>query len=74
MSTVTEVIGARQCGLNVAAISCVTNPTAKRSETKFSHAKVLKIADRVRILAAELLENLAEACEHALKFFIGDVA
>jgi purine-nucleoside phosphorylase len=60
MSTVPEAVVARQCGLNVAAVSCITNPAAGRGKEKLSHAEVLKTADRVKSLAAELLKNFAE--------------
>jgi purine-nucleoside phosphorylase len=59
MSTVPEAIVARQCGLNVAAISCITNLAAGISKEKLSHAEVLETAGRVKILAAKLLENFA---------------
>lgn len=59
MSTVPEAMAARQCGLNVAAVSCITNVAAGVGRAKLSHAKVLKIAGRVRFLAAELLKNFA---------------
>lgn len=59
MSTVPEAMVARQCGLNVAAVSCVTNLAAGRSRKKLSHAEVLETAGRVKVLAAELLKNFA---------------
>jgi purine-nucleoside phosphorylase len=60
MSTVPEAMVARQCGLNVAAVSCITNPAAGRGKTKLSHAEVLETAKRVEVLAAKLLKNFAE--------------
>ena len=57
MSTVPEAMVARQCGLNVAAVSCVTNPAAGRGRGPLSHAVVLKTAERVKGLAVELLKN-----------------
>jgi purine-nucleoside phosphorylase len=59
MSTVPEAIVARQCGLNVAAVSCITNPAAGISREQLSHAGVLKTAERVKVLASKLLENFA---------------
>ena len=59
MSTVPEAIVARQCGLNVAAISCITNLAAGISRGKLSHGEVLETAGRVKMLAAKLLENFA---------------
>jgi len=57
MSTVPEAMVARQCGLRVAAVSCVTNPAAGRGRGPLSHAEVLKTAERVKGLAVELLKN-----------------
>ncbi len=57
MSTVPEAMVARQYGLNVAAVSCVTNPAAGRGRGPLSHAEVLKTAERVKGLAVELLKN-----------------
>jgi len=59
MSTVPEAIVARQCGLNVAAVSCITNLAAGRSRQSLSHAEVLETAERVRKLATRLLRNFA---------------
>ena len=60
MSTVPEAIVARQCGLNVAAVSCITNPAAGISKDKLSHAEVLGTAEKVKTLAAKLLKTFAE--------------
>jgi purine-nucleoside phosphorylase len=59
MSTVPEVIVARQCGLKVAAISCITNLAAGRGRKTLSHAEVLETAERVKNVAAQLLGNFA---------------
>ena len=59
MSTVPEAMVARQCGLNVAAISCITNLAAGRGKKKLSHAEVLETAERVKVTAAEWLNNFA---------------
>jgi purine-nucleoside phosphorylase len=56
MSTVPEAMVARQCGLNVAAISCITNVAAGIGKGKLSHAEVLETAGRVKTLAAKLLK------------------
>jgi purine-nucleoside phosphorylase len=48
MSTVPEVIVARQQGLAVAAISCMTNLAAGRAKKPLSHAEVLDTARRVQ--------------------------
>jgi purine-nucleoside phosphorylase len=60
MSTVPEAIAARQCGLTVAAVSCITNLAAGRSRHTLSHAEVLETAERVKDLAAQLLKNFAK--------------
>src|SRR6202040_3606911 len=61
MSTVPEAIVARQCGLKVAGMSCITNLAAGRGGTTLSHAEVLETADRVKHSAALLLQYFAEA-------------
>ena len=60
MSTVPEAIAARQCGLNVAGISCITNLAAGIAKQKLSHAEVLETAERVKTQAAALLKNFAK--------------
>lgn len=60
MSTVPEVIVARQCGLRVAALSCITNPAAGLSRHPLSHEEVLETGRRVQSLAARLLKTFAE--------------
>ena len=60
MSTVPEAIAARQCGLNVAAVSCVTNLAAGISKENLSHAEVLETAERVKKSGASLIKNFAE--------------
>ena len=60
MSTVPEAIVARQCGLRVAAVSCITNLAAGRSHETISHAEVLETAERVKHPAAQLLAGFAE--------------
>jgi len=60
MSTAPEAMVARQCGLNVAAISCVTNLAAGISQEPLSHAEVLKTGGKAGFLAAKLLKSFAE--------------
>jgi purine-nucleoside phosphorylase len=60
MSTVPETIVARQYGLRVAAVSCITNLAAGRSRKPLSHAEVLETAERVKKLAVQLLKEFAE--------------
>jgi purine-nucleoside phosphorylase len=59
MSTVPEAVVARQCGLCVAAVSCITNPAAGLGQTMISHAEVLETADRVKTSATRLLKQFA---------------
>ena len=67
MSTVPEAIAARQCGLNVAAISCVTNLAAGISKGNLSHTEVLATAERVKTVAAKLLKTFSELYGHQQK-------
>src|SRR5262245_18196182 len=62
MSTVPEAVVARQSGLAVAAVSCITNLAAGRSNRALSHAGVLAAAEQVKDRSARLLSifvNLA---------------
>jgi inosine/guanosine/xanthosine phosphorylase family protein len=59
MSTVPEAIIARQCGLRVAALSCITNLAAGRSKEKLSHKEVLETGEAAKPVACRLLENFA---------------
>ena len=60
MSTVPEAIVARQCGLRVAGISCITNLAAGISRENLSHAEVLETAERVKVSAARFIKQFAE--------------
>jgi purine-nucleoside phosphorylase len=59
MSTVPEAIVARQHGLRVAAVSCITNLAAGISKEKLSHTEVLETAERVKKSGAALIKNFA---------------
>jgi purine-nucleoside phosphorylase len=61
MSTVPEAIVARQCGLRVEALSCITNQAAGISRSPLSHEEVLEAVGQVKTLAAHLLKNFARA-------------
>ena len=61
MSTVPEAIVARQCGLRVAGLSCITNLAAGQGKEPLSHAEVLETASRVNVLAARLIVNFAKS-------------
>ena len=60
MSTVPEAIVARQCGLRVAALSCITNLAAGRGKEKLSHQEVLEAGESARPAASRLLEQFAQ--------------
>jgi len=57
MSTVPEAIVARQCGLRVAGLSCITNLAAGRTPNPLTHAEVLATAREVAPSAAKLLQT-----------------
>ena len=48
MSTVPEAIVARQMGIRVLGVSCVTNLAAGISDRELSHAEVMETGERVR--------------------------
>ncbi len=60
MSTVPEAIVARQCGLKVAGLSCITNLAAGCAPKPLSHQEVLETAERVKKVAAKLLQTFVE--------------
>jgi purine-nucleoside phosphorylase len=58
MSTVPEAIVARQMGINVLGISCITNMAAGISEEPINHAEVMETGERVRATFAQLLRRI----------------
>lgn len=58
MSTVLETIAANHMGLNVLAISCVTNYAAGVTDRKLDHAEVLATGERVRDTLTALLSKI----------------
>lgn len=64
MSTVPETIVARQCGLRVAALSCITNLAAGLSPAALSHTEVLETAERVKHTGARLLQEFGKLYAH----------
>ena len=60
MSTVPEAIVARQCGLRVAALSCITNQAAGRSGKPLAHAEVIQNAKLAQKQTARLLAAFAK--------------
>ncbi len=59
MSTVPEAIVARQHGLGVAGLSCITNAAAGLHHGKLAHHDILEQSRRVATPAARLLERFA---------------
>ncbi len=58
MSTVPEAIVARQMGLKVLGISCITNMAAGISEQPINHAEVMETGEQVREVFAKLLRRI----------------
>ncbi len=58
MSTVAEVIAARHMGLNILAISCVTNMAAGILDQPLSHAEVMETGERVKSTFEALLRGV----------------
>ena len=57
MSTVLEVIAARQLNIRVAGLSCITNLAAGLQNAPLSHAEVKETAQMVRAKFERLLEK-----------------
>jgi len=58
MSTVPEVIVARQLGVKVLAISCVTNMAAGTTDAQINHQEVLEIGRRIAGQFKALLKDV----------------
>lgn len=58
MSTVPEAIVARQMGMDVLGISCITNMAAGISETPINHEEVMETATRVTASFTQLIRNI----------------
>jgi len=58
MSTVPEVIAARQMGINVLAVSCVTNMAAGTTDAPIHHEEVLEIGRRIAGQFTALLRDV----------------
>ena len=58
MSTVPEAIVARQMGMQVLGISCITNMAAGISDQPINHEEVMETGRRVRTTFAELLRRV----------------
>jgi purine-nucleoside phosphorylase len=61
MSTVPEVIVARQMGIKVLAISCVTNMAAGTTDAPINHAEVLEIGRKISGQFKALLRDVVPA-------------
>jgi len=61
MSTVPEAIVARQMGLEVLGISCISNMAAGISDEPINHEEVMATGDRVRGKFTELLRRVLSA-------------
>jgi purine-nucleoside phosphorylase len=59
MSTVPEAVVARQCGLRVAAVSCITNLAAGLNPVPLSHKEVLEMAETVEHAASAWINDFA---------------
>lgn len=55
MSTVPESIVARHCGMNVLAISCITNVAAGLTASEINHNEVMEVGERAGKQLAELI-------------------
>jgi purine-nucleoside phosphorylase len=64
MSTVFETIAARHMGLNVLAISCLTNKAAGLSSTKISHQEVIennaKVASKLGFILSDIVKHIGD--------------
>jgi purine-nucleoside phosphorylase len=60
MSTVPEAIVARQCGMRVAGLSCITNLGAGLSKSELSHQEVLAIAEQQKAKVSEFLKTFCD--------------
>jgi purine-nucleoside phosphorylase len=58
MSTVPEVLVARQAGLEVIGISCITNRGTGVSSKKLSHGEVTRIANKVKSKFLRLMKGI----------------
>jgi purine-nucleoside phosphorylase len=58
MSTVPEAIVARQMGMDVLGISCITNMAAGISDQPINHEEVMETGERVREMFTQLLRRV----------------
>jgi purine-nucleoside phosphorylase len=67
MSTVPEVIAARQCGLRVLAISCITNMAAGVLKKPLAHAEVLANTGKSRAALADILATVIQTAAQEIQ-------
>ena len=60
MSTVPETIVARQCGMEVLGLSCITNAAAGKAVDPITHEEVLAASGQASRNAVELLNSFCE--------------
>ena len=65
MSTIPEVIVARQMGVKVAGLACISNLAAGLTAKPLTHEEVAATADRVRDVFAGLLRDFVPAAARA---------
>jgi len=58
MSTVSEAICARQMGLRLAGVSCITNLAAGLSPRPLDHREVIETGEKVKADVLRLLERV----------------
>jgi purine-nucleoside phosphorylase len=60
MSTVPEVIAARQMGIRVLGISCITNMAAGVLKKKLDHREVLEVGEKVKLSMMDVLGRIIQ--------------
>lgn len=60
MSTVPEVIAARQMNIKVFGVSCITNMAAGISKTKLSHQEVVETSNRVKESFIKIITDMTK--------------
>lgn len=60
MSTVPEVIAARQMGIRVFGISCITNMAAGILDKKLSHEEVIEVSKAVEEKFIKIIRDIIE--------------
>ena len=57
MSTVSEAIAARHCGLRLGGISCITNMAAGLHDGELDHSDIKEEANKIKETFTKLLAN-----------------